>query len=551
MIPYHKSSFVETISPLFGKRPVMAQKEQGSWTYFSSDELRHNVKQISRALSFEGIQAGDRILTSLDNSWWWYCWDLAIGMCGAIHVPLSGAMHPSDIQKIAVHCEPSFIAVLRKRHAQLLAPLFSESTIKIIVIKKEPGYFSQEEFLSAVPEKFNPPHFDHSEDDIASIIYRSDTLDHLNGVMLSHKAQLKNAESVSRTVQFHPLSTYYQFLPVSSAFVISSGYIAMLNGMTTFIWDGITPLGKDIRSCNPEVVTTVPFFLHRSLAICLRQQKKTGRFAYFKTRAAIFIAAKLSPSISRLFGALIRRQLASLRAEYGTSLRKIICGGALLPEKTQRIFHAAGLPIFIGYGMTEAGTGIAMTPPDGCPPGSVGRVIDVQELKTAPDGEILCKSETNAFTFFRDQGRNSEIISREGFLHTGDIGYSDQKGFLFLTGRKKPIFKVSSGVYIEPQNIRKLLIRSPLIRDVRIFGEGKDFCICIVSPANTLSGPLETKELMKEINFLYNDHVIAAKRIAGCITGHFHPDETDDEIMRRYSRKLKKIFRSTAKSLYL
>ncbi len=528
----------------------MAHKEQGEWKYLYADELNRHVSQISKALLFAGIKQGDRILSSLDNSWWWYCWDLAIGSCGAVHVPVSGAMHPKDIENIAKHCEPVFVVALGKRQLRVLSSILADSTVKTIVIRKEKGYYSMEEFLDAVPLSYVAPDPCFSENDISSIIYRSDTMEHLKGVMLSHKAQLKNAESVSRTVQFHPLKSYYQFLPVSSAFVISSGYIAMLNGMTTFIWDGITPLGKDIRSCNPEVMTTVPFFLHRSLAICLRQQKKAGRFAYFKTRAAIFIAAKLSPSISRLFSPLIWRQLASLRAEYGTSLRKIICGGALLPEKTQRIFHAAGLPIFIGYGMTEAGTGIAITPPEGCPPGSVGRVIDVQELKIAPDGEILCRSETNTCHFFRNQDTHSEIICDEGFLHTGDIGFTDHKGFLFITGRKKPIFKVSSGLYIEPQYIRKLLIRSPLIRDVRVFGEGKDFCVCIIVPSPPDTKKTDTKALMQEIKLLYNDHVIAAKRIAACITGEFHSGQSDDEIMKRYSRKLKKIFRSTAKSLY-
>lgn len=566
----HKSQFLNYIEPFFKEEPVIVHKEKGEWKGFTIKELKEKSTQIANAIFNSGIQKGDRILTILDNSCDWYCWDIAIGSVGAIHVPVSNSMHREDIYKITLHSSPKLIVVLKKRHFVLVEQYVSNSDARIIFIQGDNGSNSFEWFTKKSSSfKFE---FDVdllSENDPATIIYRSDTLQHLNGVVLSHKSQFLNAFSVSRTVSFGKRSCYFQFLPMSSAFVISSGYISLIDGIPLYIWDGVTPLHSEIKEINPEIITIVPFFLKRAIGVILRNARKKNKLSYvylmLNVRLATHISTNTRNPILRFFvRQIIRNALIPLKKEFGLSMKRIICGGAPVSVKTTRLYSAAGIPIYQGYGLTELGTGVSICPPEIFPEGSSGKIIDIVDIQISAEGEILCKSKASMSGFYLSIDLNA--FNNHGFYSTGDIGYKDSCNYLFLKGRKKSICKLSSGLYVEPVYFSRLISEIEHVGYAHMVCDNKDIAIAIISvvPSETILLKMEEQEkfIRKEIDRLYNDHVVPAKRIATILFTRdnwtIENGEIDSNgipvsivIEKKYRKQINQLYKNVTKRVYL
>jgi long-chain acyl-CoA synthetase len=567
---YHKSFLLEHLSEVFSNRPVLGYKEKGEWSFMNAEELHSTVNQITDALAFSGIGKGDKVLTILDNSHWWNCWDFAIGCVGAIHISLSMGMHRNDIVRIAEHCSPNAIILLKKRSVLLLEQYIANNNPLTVVVQKDTSYTSQEEFLNKVGSGFIRPQIELSEDDVSAIMYRSDTLENLNGAIYTHKSQLMLSSSVSRMVCFGPLKSYYQFLPISSALIISSSYVAYLDGITSYIWDGVTPLSKDMQSFSPDVTTSVPFFLSRSIRVFLGQKKKKSKFAFLYAILMMKLASMIKTNTKNPISLCIRHfilriGLKEFRNEYGGKMTRIVCGGAITPIKILRIFKAAGINISTGYGLVESGTAVSICPPEGCPEKSSGKIIDIKKVKVSEDGEFICKSEGQAQGFFKDEDRNKHMFDSNGYLHTGDLGYIDNKGNVFFTGRKKNIFKVSSAMYVEPKHAACLLEKSEYIDQACVLGHGRDFALVVIHPSQKLrmfDANIENhqKILMKETNILYNEHVIAAKRIASVVIADSplfeqgnRPSclELEKITFSKYGKEIEKMYKDISKRVNL
>jgi len=567
---YHKSLLLEHLSKKFSETPVLAYKEKGEWSFLNAKELQSTVNQITDALMFSGIGKGDKVLTILDNSHWWNCWDFAIGCAGAVHISLSMGMHRNDIVRITEHCRPDAIILLKKRSVLLLEQYITQNKPLTVVVQPNTNHISHEDFLNKTPKGYMRPHIELSEDDVSAIMYRSDTLENLNGTIYTHKSQLITSSSVSRLVGFGPLKSYFQFLPVSSALIVSSCYVAYLDGITTYIWDGLTPLSKDMQSFSPEVTTSVPFFLSRSIRMFLEQKQKKSKLAFIFAILMMKLASMIKTNTKNPLSLFIRYfilriGLKGFRNEYGGKMTRIVCGGAITPVKILRVFKAAGINISTGYGLVESGTAVSITGPDGAPEKSSGKIIDIQKVRVSEDGEFICKSEGQAQGFFNDEGRNYHMFDNDGYLHTGDLGYIDKNENVFFVGRKKNIFKVSSAMYVEPEYAAYLLEKSEFINQSCIVGHGRDFAIAIVFPSLLLGNfeerpEIHQKILMKEINTLYNEHVIAAKRIASVIIANSplfehgkRPSCLDLEksILSKYKKEIEKMYKDISKRVNL
>ena len=168
----------------------------------------------------------------------------------------------------------------------------------------------------------------------------------------------------------------------------------------------------------------------------------------------------------------------------GGNLEIMVSGSAALQPRLARVFAAAGMPVMEGYGLTETSPVISVNDKrkNGWKIGSVGKILEGIEVKIASDGEILCKGPNVMMGYYKDPVKTAEVIEKDGFFHTGDIGEFDSEGFLKITDRKKEMFKTSGGKYVAPQLLENRMKQSRFIEQVMVVGEGEKMPAAIIQP---------------------------------------------------------------------
>ncbi|WP_255297483.1 AMP-dependent synthetase/ligase [Anaerophaga thermohalophila] len=228
------------------------------------------------------------------------------------------------------------------------------------------------------------------------------------------------------------------------------------------IYDRIVSKGEDLRGLKRRI-----FFMALKLGERYRTNGKHGPWYGFRLR----LARKLV--------------FSKWHQAFGGKLKFIISGGAALQPRLSRLFFAAGIPLMEGYGMTETSPVIAanhLSEPDSLMIGTVGPTLKNIEVKIDEDGEILVKGPSVMLGYYKDKKNTAEVIDKDGWLHTGDIGTFEKGKFLKITDRKKEMFKTSSGKYIAPQAIENILKESFFIEQVMVVGENEKFASALISP---------------------------------------------------------------------
>lgn len=200
------------------------------------------------------------------------------------------------------------------------------------------------------------------------------------------------------------------------------------------------------------------------------------------------------------------------RRSLGNELEIVVSGSASLQEHIARVFGAAGIKIIEGYDLTETSPVIAVSTLEinGMKIGTVGPPLQGVELKIARDGEILTRGLHIMKGYYKNPEATAEIIDREGWLKTGDIGKLDEEGFLRITDRKKEMFKTSGGKYIAPQLVEKTMKKSPFIEQIIVIGEGKNYAAALIVPDFT---HLESWCRVKGLNYEGPEVSIRKERI--------------------------------------
>jgi long-chain acyl-CoA synthetase len=175
------------------------------------------------------------------------------------------------------------------------------------------------------------------------------------------------------------------------------------------------------------------------------------------------------------------------RRKIGGQLHFILCGGAALDPKWLRIAFACSIPVYEGYGITEAGPLVSYNSRKALRKGSVGRPMRGVEVRIAADDEVLVKSEGVMSGYFKNQEETRNVCTEDGWLHTGDLGRLDTDGFLILTGVKKTIFKLASGLYVNPEYIEGRLKQFPVISEAFVYGHNRNFLVAILNIRDEIS----------------------------------------------------------------
>jgi long-chain acyl-CoA synthetase len=331
-------------------------------------------------------------------------------------------------------------------------------------------------------------------EDVATFIYTSGTTGDPKGVMLTHSNLVSNVLSSSAPfADMGPADTALSFLPLCHVFERMGGYYLMLQkGVTIAYAESVEKVPENMLEVQPSLMLSVPRLYEKIYA---RVKEKVAADPPLRQKIfawAIGVGrARFRHEVERTspgLGLRVRAALADalvfkkIKARTGGKLRLFVSGGAPLSREIAEFFGAVGLTILEGYGLTETSPVITVNLPNRMKPGTVGPPIAGVEVKIAGDGEILTRGPHVMKGYYRKPEATAETIDSEGWLHTGDVGVIDPQGFLVITDRKKDILVTSGGKNIAPQPIENRLKTHPLLTEVVMVGNRRNFPSALVIP---------------------------------------------------------------------
>lgn len=522
----------------FPKSDMLAAKEKGQWVKYSTQQVADTVNRLSAGLMKLGVsgndmtpEGSDKIAIISNNRPEWVFTDMAVQQLGAILVPVYPTTNPLELEFILNDAAVKYIFVSNE---ELLAKVNSLIS-KVPTLKKaytfdkiagaahwsEVTDLADEASLQQVAAIKQTVPASH----LATIIYTSGTTGTPKGVMLSHKNIYCNVQFSKESFPFEdaPETRVLSFLPLNHIFEKTCTYIYLYSGISIYYAESLETIGDNLREVKPNGFTTVPRLLEK---VFERIMTKGNELTGIK-RSLFFWAVELAEKYdNRISGGLwYRTQLAladklifsKWREALGGRVSYVVTGGAACQVKLLRIFNAAGIPVYEGYGPTENSPVISVNrkAKGGMKFGTVGPVINGVEVKLAEDGEICVTGPCVMEGYYKRPDLTAEAVI-DGWLHTGDIGIFEDGTFLKITDRKKELFKTSGGKYVAPQPIENKFKESPFIEQIMVVGAERKFVGALIVPSFAV-----LREWMKEKGMTYttNEDVIRNPQVQELFKG--------------------------------
>ncbi len=473
----------------FGPKAALRWKEEGRWGGLTYSELGTTVEEVGRALLALGVSVGDRIAIFSPNRYEWMVVDLAVVSIGAVSVPIYATNSAETTRYILLHSEAKMIFIgslacmttFSKIHSEVpglrVTILFDEPPASLDL--NEPILFSDFKKKSqlVIPEAFAARATKIRSEDLSTLIYTSGTTGEPKGVMLSHANIVSDAEDTLKPFSVNQDDSTLSFLPLSHAFERTVGLYLMLHvGATINIAEDISKIADNLLETSPTVMITVPRLLEKFRAKVIDKMEKRSLAIRLLFKWAFGPSRQfLSPLFEILFYKKIRNAM-------GGKLRMIDSGGAALSPDVANFFQTVGIPVIQGYGLTETSPVASANILSKNKIGTVGPAIPEVEIRIASDGEVLIRGPNVMMGYYKNPEATREAIDQEGWFHTGDIGELDADRYLKITDRKKELIVTSGGKKVAPQPMENELKLDPLIEQICILGDGKNYLAALIVP---------------------------------------------------------------------
>ncbi|MBC7614619.1 MAG: long-chain fatty acid--CoA ligase [Pedobacter sp.] len=502
----------------FPKDEFISGKVNGGWKKYSTHFFCDTTDQLSKGLTTLGIKKGSRVAVISPNRPEWNICDYAIMQLGAYQIPLYPTLAENDIKFIIENAEISIVFASDEALFKKLSTVNKtlNNPVLIYTLNKVDGANHWEELIAI--GKVTDVNLDTyreqvTKDDILTIIYTSGTTGTPKGVMLTHNNLVQNFEKSSILLPEGVL-TALSFLPLSHIFERMVSYLYAYCGVAVYYAESMDTIVADIQEVKPNTFSTVPRLLEKVYDKIMEKGKdlkgiKRGIFFW-----SLALAEKFDHNKGWWynFKLAIARKLVFKKWQeaLGGNILVLVSGGAALNARLNRIFWAAGMPVFEGYGLTETSPVITVNHFGATMFGTVGSVIEGVEIKIAEDGEILTRGHHVMKGYYLRDDLTAESIDNNGWFHTGDIGEIVNGKFLKITDRKKEIFKTTGGKYIAPQMLENRYKESPLIEQIMVLGENRKFPAALIVPT---FAALKTWCDKKGIPYTTNEEMICNEQV--------------------------------------
>ena len=519
-----------------GKSDALNHKVGDTWVNISSAEFVERVQNVALGLATLGIRPGDRIALLSENRPEWSITDLAILSLGAINVPIYTTQAVDQIEYILRDSGARAIFVSGKklfRHAEpalthraLEHTIFFDPGVSAEVgkgIQLDQLVESGKEQIRVRPDAFDAYLHVVRPEDLATIIYTSGTTGEPKGVMLTHNNFMSNVLSITRGLPIGSTDVALSVLPLSHIFERAGFYVFCYNGLSVYYAASFDQIGENLREVGPTVMTAVPRLFEKVYHRIIKKgmsQKGWKKRVFTQSLAVGQRYGELKDTRRWIpAGLRLKQKVASSlvfskwREGVGGKLRYFVSGGAPLAPALSYAYLAAGIPILQGYGATETCI-VCANRPGNNHVGSVGVPFDGIELRIAEDGEILVRG-PNVMRGYYGQPEATAAVLKDGWFFTGDVGHMDKEGRLYITDRKKDLFKLSNGKYIAPQLLESLLKESEFVSQVVVVGAGRKQPVALIVPdwENLNQALADTKEAVPKNRLELSKHPAAIKVI--------------------------------------
>ncbi|MFK5854507.1 MAG: long-chain fatty acid--CoA ligase, partial [Bacteroidota bacterium] len=513
----------------FNKEIALSVKRNGKWENFSTNEYRKNVDAVSYGLLAMGFKKGDKIATVTNNRPEWNFLDFGMAQIGCVHVGIYPTISDKEYLHILAHSDSKILIVSSKELYDKMLPLFKKTpSLEEIYTFDEVkgaknwteiadlGNSKADEFAETLKERRD----DVAPDDLLTLLYTSGTTGLSKGVMLSHNNVVSNFLLAQTVVNYlNGEHRALSFLPLSHVLERVGNYLWQSLGLTIYYAENIETIGDNMREIHVNVFITVPRVFEKVYDKIINKGRELSGIKKALFFWAVRVGDKFDPNPANR-SAIYNAKLAMAnklifskwREALGGELKGVICGGAALQPRLARIFWAAQIIVQEGYGLTETSPLISANMPSypGVKFGSVGIVPDSLDVMIAEDGEILEKGPNLMLGYYKDPEKTKEVIDKDGWFHTGDIGTLDENRMLTITDRKKEIFKLSGGKYVAPQPVENQFKESQFIEQIMVVGENEKFTAALIVPDYVF---LHNWCSIHKISFRDNEDLIKKQKI--------------------------------------
>ena len=482
----------------YSNKPALAHKPKGG-TYqdISYTELGKSVDAFSKGINALGVQKNDRVAILSENRPEWAITDFGSLKVGAVTVPMFSTLTPAQVGYILKDSGAKIICVSTEKQLEKISAIRDKvpTLEQIIIFDPIEGEIPEgvNQFEAVCELSGEETDSTASEDDIATIIYTSGTTGNPKGVMLTHANFISNVQACKSLIDISETDVLLSFLPLSHVFERLGGhYVPLFSGAKIAYAESTFTVAQNMREVAPTVMLSVPRLYETMHERILRAVQEGSSLKQKIFHWGVSVGSAVSSAIQqgKKPSAILQLQqnianklvFAKLKEATGGRLRFFVSGGAALPQSIAEFFHAAGILILEGYGLTETSPVISMNHLGKWKFGTVGAQVPGIEVQIAEDGEILTRGPHVMKGYFNNETATAEVIDEDGWFYTGDIGIIDEDGFVKITDRKKNIIVLSNGKNVAPQPIESKLVQSPLISQIMLIGNERKNLAALIVP---------------------------------------------------------------------
>lgn len=464
---------------------AFANKIKGTWKSITFTEYFNHSNVLSIWLLKNGIKKNDNVVSICGNRFEWNIIDMAVQQTGALHVPLYPTYNKNDLKIILEKCNPKFVFISGLTMHIIISEILKQINKDTVIINID----NNDNVLSLsnlLKESYTNDDFNELEsirdsisiEDYNTISFSSGTGGQPNGALFKHKASVNCVTSLFPLLGLNSNDSVISYLPVCHAYEKSHNYCYQVLGVSVYYAESAATIIDNLAEVKPSFFCTVPLLLER-----------------------------MYNAVSDKFGSFDKFNEIS-----GGNLKAISSAGAPLPKSLGEKYESIGITILEVYGITECNM-VTYNLYNRRKLGTVGVPAPGVELKFTEEGEICVKSPMILTKYYKDESLTN-IVFKDGWYCSGDIGEIDEEGFLKITGRKRDVFKIASGNYITPESIEKLLKESTLIENTFVFQLNNQLTAMVILNNNNISGDNDIQSKIKEeIHQYYNSKVQEAEKI--------------------------------------
>ena len=467
----------------FSQRPafMVKDKTKGKFVSISYKKMQEDIRSLGTSLINLGLR-GRKIAVIGENSYYWAISYFAIANGVGVVVPIDRELKEKEVANLLKRAEVSAV-IYSKKMKKVMDEVLEDRELRKTLIypiqmdlsDDEDGRISLRRLLSHgmdLLDNGDRKYLDVEVDSdaLAVLLFTSGTTGLAKGVMLSHRNIVSNTVNMSKYVKIIDGGVGLSVLPMHHTYEMTCHVITGLyQGMSIAICEGLKYIQKNLVEAQVNVMLAVPLIFEMMHKKILSKAKESGKDKTLRRMMSISRKFKLYNK-----GNITRRLFSNVHNVTGGKISQFIAGGAAINPQVIEDYEAMGFPIFQGYGMTECSPIIAVNKDRYSKAAAAGLPLPGTEVKIYnPDekgiGEIICRGPSVMLGYYRDDDATREAL-RNGWLHTGDYGYFDQDGFLYVSGRKKSVIITKNGKNIFPEEVEFYLTESEYIEEALVHG---------------------------------------------------------------------------------